>query len=417
MMNLAPLLTSRKRDGYQTKLNTGTLLQTIVSSQSVDSLSGEAIWNLIRLTWITRSRDAVSLKYWKTLKVPAVASLFWKTPHVLRDLPATVNAMGLPQPVAEAAAKKTGIINFRPTWRNSSRGWCRSHTKELRRIIRDTLDLGSNDHGRYILATRVEALPPIKSPGDKADLRPSVLLSPLIACLDPRCRFPILNGRESVTFLLRKLELAHSGLSNQVRGLIGIIGQFGITDAFMLDSLSEELIKYVRPPKSAIPGRQRAYKESALRSYDEEERKAVRESRTVTYRKRHDRMTNALTRIFHGFDFVTKSSPAGRCDAFVCDYDGTSRNLLIEAKPDSDKGSIRIAIGQLFDYRRYLTRQAATDLVVLTISPPERMYLELLMDLGITALWFGNENCKRIAGGEGKVWAALARAAKRPAKP
>ena len=34
----------------------------------------------------------------------------------------------------------------------------------------------------------------------------------------------------------------------------------------------------------------------------------------------------------------------------------------------------------------------------------------LLVDLGITALWFGNENCKKISGGEGKAWEAVAAA-------
>jgi hypothetical protein len=31
-----------------------------------------------------------------------------------------------------------------------------------------------------------------------------------------------------------------------------------------------------------------------------------------------------------------------------------------------------------------------------------------LNDLGITAIWFGDESCKRIAGGQGKAWAAIA---------
>ena len=81
---------------------------------------------------------------------------------------------------------------------------------------------------------------------------------------------------------------------------------------------------------------------------------------------------------------------------------------MIEAKPDADKGSIRIAIGQLFDYVRHRTRQPATDLVVLTIPSPAHDYIDLLNDLGITAIWFGDENCKKIAGGQGKAWVAVA---------
>ena len=151
--------------------------------------------------------------------------------------------------------------------------------------------------------------------------------------------------------------------------------------------------------------------ESPLRNYDEDERRAVLASKTATYRARHNRMTTALNRIFGSFNPTTETSPAGRCDAIIKDYDG-SRDLLIEAKPDADKGSIRIAIGQLFDYARHRTRQPATDLVVLTISSPAHNYIDLLNDLGITAIWFGDENCKKIAGGQGKAWAAVANSMK-----
>lgn len=154
--------------------------------------------------------------------------------------------------------------------------------------------------------------------------------------------------------------------------------------------------------------RQRKLHESPLRNYDEDERKAVSESKEVTYRRLHNRMTRAVGRIFSRFHPVTETTPAGRCDAVVKSYDGVSHDLLIEAKPYPDKGSIRIAIGQLFDYRRYRTRQAATDLAVLTINRPPASYLGLLVEHDITALWFGNDNCKRIAGGKGKAWSAIA---------
>jgi hypothetical protein len=57
-------------------------------------------------------------------------------------------------------------------------------------------------------------------------------------------------------------------------------------------------------------------------------------SQTVTYRKRHNKMTVALDRIFSGLNPATEASRAGRCDTIVKDYDGMSRDLLIEAKPD-----------------------------------------------------------------------------------
>jgi len=43
----------------------------------------------------------------------------------------------------------------------------------------------------------------------------------------------------------------------------------------------------------------------------------------------------------------------------------------------------------------------------ITITRPPSDYLALLIDLGITALWFGNETCKQIRGGKGKAWSAI----------
>lgn len=90
----------------------------------------------------------------------------------------------------------------------------------------------------------------------------------------------------------------------------------------------------------------------------------------------------------------------------VKNYDQTSRDLLIEAKPDPEKGAIRIAIGQLLDYRRFLDRRAATDLALLTISPPSKSHIELLEELQITADWYTDENCHRV-GGTGRAWPAI----------
>jgi len=80
--------------------------------------------------------------------------------------------------------------------------------------------------------------------------------------------------------------------------------------------------------------------------------------------------------------------------------------LLIEVKPDPDKGSIRIGIGQLLDYRRFLPHRAGTDLAILTISRPSNDYIFLLQDLQITSLWFAGEDCL-VLSGDGKAWKSL----------
>src|SRR5436853_223403 len=321
MSSLIPPLTATKKDWYRTEKNTSALIRSIVASRSTRSLSGDQIWSLITLTWITVSRKGVSPNHWKKLKVPALAVLFDKGILSVRDgLSTAIDSMKLPQPVAQAARVETGMVNFRGTWRNSSQEWCRKNRDELRKIIAAAANLPANDQARFDLAARIDKLPPVKSPHDKAEVAAAVLLTPLIACLDPRCRFPILNGRAAVNSLLRKLQLAHSDLRHRAEGLIGIIGQ---KDAFMLDVLSDEIIKRVPILKRRNARVQQGrVHESPLRNYDEEERKAVLASRTVTYRQRHNTMTAALGRIFSRFNPTTETTPAGRCDAILKNYDG-----------------------------------------------------------------------------------------------
>jgi hypothetical protein len=392
MSSLIPPVSHNRQGSYTTEKNTAALIQSIVKLRHTARLSDHQIWSLIRLTWITMGTKGVSSNHWTRLKVPALESLFGNAASANSDLSATIDSMGLPATVATAAKEETGMINFRGTWRNASRKWCAQNLDDLRSIISDAAKLQSDDHARFDLASRIDRLPPVKSPNGTADASAGVLLTPLIACLDQKSRFPIVNGRESVRSVLRKLGLAHSALRDKVQGMIRILGRND--DAFMLDVMGDKVVISGQKP---------------LRDYDEDEREAVFESRTVTYEKRHNRMTNALNRIFKQFNpSIEPSTPAGRYDALLNRYDATGQDLLIEAKPDGDRGSIRIAIGQLFDYRRYIKRHAATDLALLTIARPAPDYIELLNDLGITAMWFGNENCKQIAGGKGKAWPPIA---------
>ena len=146
----------------------------------------------------------------------------------------------------------------------------------------------------------------------------------------------------------------------------------------------------------------------SLPSFDEAERVAVMKAQTVIYRNRHNKMTNALKRLWTGHKLRCGSLPDCRYDVLIENYDDRGRDLLIEAKPDPEKGAIRIALGQLFDYRRFLTHRVRTDLCVLTISRPPRLYINLLLDLHISPLWFQNESCESLRG-KGKVWEALPR--------
>ncbi|HWX55526.1 MAG TPA: hypothetical protein VN176_13125 [Verrucomicrobiae bacterium] len=345
------------------------------------------------------------------IKIPVLADWYnRKSPSTLNDLEASLKVLNLPQSVFEAAKRETGFVNYRPVWRNSSLNWCKANRNGLNDVIASARALGANDQDRVALAGKIRSLPRVPTPtgrGGTGD--PANLLTPLIACLDPKRRFPVVNGRDAVNDLLHTLRLDHSNLEDQVKGLVGLIGQFGTSDAFMIDVLASEIAKFgvaaPTPTPNPVPPNTVVSGSKPLPEYDEAERIAVISSKTIHYRDRHDRMTNALRLILPAQRIVAGTAPNCRFDINVIGYDG-KRDLLIEAKPDPDSGSIRIAVGQLLDYRRFLPHRAGTDLAFLTITRPDQSYVEFLQDLQITVLWFQDESCTKLCG-EGKAWDAV----------
>ncbi len=278
MVNFSQSLARGKvRSWYQTELNTSHLIRTVFGYVEGDDLSGEAIWRLLTLTWITVHDGEATHSHWKKYKVPALAFLFGvEVPDVRENLSATLKQMILPENVRQAADCDTGMINYRGTWRNSSQLWCQKNVVILRTLLNRAYGLSSDDQRRFELAAEVAKLRKVPSPNGKATVGADNTLTPLLACLDPRCRFPIVNAREGVKKLLRSLELARGSLSVQVKGLVGVIGQWGIPDAFALDVLSDEVAKIgsaMQPP--VIPTERGDDVGSKLRTFDEAERKAT----------------------------------------------------------------------------------------------------------------------------------------------
>ena len=68
----------------------------------------------------------------------------------------------------------------------------------------------------------------------------------------------------------------------------------------------------------------------------------------------------------------------------VCDAYDKHTNTLIEAKSSSSRQDIRMAIGQLFDYQKFLVPGAK--LAILLPEAPEKSARDLLVDLGIKIL-------------------------------
>jgi hypothetical protein len=406
MINIAALIdaSQAKKEWYQAKLDTSDLIQKVVSCLHVGGLSSDDLWYLFRLTWGTPRKKK---DHWRKLKAPALAHLFGKQYQEHSDLRSTIMAMQLPDAVTAAAVRSTAVVHFYSARWNSSRDpWCVSNAGALRQIIQDARNLGQNVQDRFALAAKIELLPPVPLPNGGRGQHAADLVTPLVACLDSDKLFPIINGRTTVQRLLRSMHVVDHGLESQVNHVTGLIGHYGISDAHMIDVCADEIVDAIKKGEIETQPESKGPKPVPIPYYDEDERLSTKESGTIVSQQRHNRITNALRLLFANPEPEQGNDPNCRYDALLKNYDQIGRDLLIEVKPDPDKGSLRIAIGQLFDYRRFLPHRPATDLAVLTIGPPDQSYKDLLADLQITCLWF-DQDCTKLDG-EGKAWKALA---------
>jgi hypothetical protein len=74
-----PKASSTSSEWYTTERNTQALVKAVMQFRSPRSLSGEDIWQLVRLTWVTASDGKLVEHHWQQPKVPALAHLLKKT--------------------------------------------------------------------------------------------------------------------------------------------------------------------------------------------------------------------------------------------------------------------------------------------------------------------------------------------------
>jgi hypothetical protein len=92
-----------------------------------------------------------------------------------------------------------------------------------------------------------------------------------------------------------------------------------------------------------------------------------------------------------------KIVPTGEAKPLFCDLRDVSTNSLVEAKGSVSRQSIRMAIGQLADYRRFVAGDPHA--AVLVPEEPRGDLLELLKTQGIAAVWPENDAFIDTAGG------------------
>lgn len=73
MSSLIPAVPKHKKVWYRKEKSTSALIRSVAASRFNSNLSGDQIWSLVTLTWITRSPKKIPTNHWRKLKVPALA--------------------------------------------------------------------------------------------------------------------------------------------------------------------------------------------------------------------------------------------------------------------------------------------------------------------------------------------------------
>jgi hypothetical protein len=90
--------------------------------------------------------------------------------------------------------------------------------------------------------------------------------------------------------------------------------------------------------------------------------------------------------------------PPGEARELISDIYEKSRNNLIEAKGTGSRGEIRMALGQIFDYRRFI--EPAPSCAVLLPAQPRPDVEQLLRSAGVAAIWKSEHGFIDNAGGQ-----------------
>lgn len=350
------------------------------------------LYGLCKLTWITRSFDTVNSTYINSTKIPALGHALsrnyagWSLADVAEDVAVILGS----EESQELVLGHTGFNNIYGAYRNSCYEWIEDNRLKVTRIFRRAFALSNDAEGRAI-AKSIGALPPVpKANVDSSPMRAENLLTPVVFSLDERIRFPLINGNLGVQALLAKLGVADATLEEQYVRMVAIYGQGGIQDAADLDQIGDELPDFIsvgkNQPKKKLLEKQPTVGR-VLPVKDERDVEALQESRTVTHRRRHNALTNALRDSLASFTLIEGADPHATYDVMIKNYNGAGDDLLVEAKSATNPAQVRMAVGQLFDYWFNEKGAASPHLAILTPEKPTASMIALLHWLDIGVLW------------------------------
>jgi len=384
-------LNQKQQKDYKRKIATADLVQLCYREHCIGrKLTPNKLYALCMLTWYN--------KKWQTSTVKALWQLWGKSgdPPAMNK-PNELARFGFPISVVSLLVhQETGFTNFYHAYRNSTLNWIQSNFTRLAPLVHTVSKLANDEEAINVIEaiSKLPGIPKPSSPGGKA--APSNLLTPLFAALDVRLRFPIINKADHVIKLHRKLGIINEELPDQFATLIGLINQMGITDAMMLDAVSDSLpaisAKKLRVANKSSKRKADARPLSAKNDFDVDQ--LIRTSNRKLARL-HNTMTNSLRKMCCRVDYHVSE---GEYDACIFNYNGRDRDLLIEAKSSISRSHLRLAVGQLYDYRRKLRRRFVTDLAVLLPKRPGSDSHDFLNDVNVKVFWFKDSALSSLKG-------------------
>lgn len=281
----------------------------------------------------------------------------------------------------------SGITNYYKAYRTAFMKQVRKHSelisKAFELVSKRSVDLEAKIEQ---VANLILDLPTFTGPNKRRALIMNGL-APVLACLDPQLRFPIMNAPTRP--LLRML--GHIADAEGAKSLSRLIGQHGIKDSLHLDVYAASKGKKFKASRRHSKVKVRDPKTVGNKA--EEDAVVSLARRRIKIRKRHNTLINKFRSAVEW-----KHTPKESEYDLLIENWKPGRWLLIEAKTETEgvagRTQLRQAIGQLFDYRWRSFRNGGDvaidkiDLAVLTRAKPPKDFLELLDDLGIEALWF-----------------------------
>ncbi len=342
---------------------------------------------LCKLTWITTGHGRATDDSTRAVAGPAFSLILGVnlTAGSTDELVEQLRDRGVAEAIITLASQPIGITNYYAAFRNRAQAWVAKNAQQVWEIVQAVATADSDRVVSRAYAA-LDALPVVpRSHGGGG--HPANLLTPLLACLDPRRRAPIINGYK--TGLLRMLNLSLATTAEQHDGLVGLIGQAGISDAFALDvadAVEAQKAMRAAPPRRSPPNGLG----KPLASRADADVEVLRAAATTTMRRRHHAMTNALLAIGKRAALTIEEGDDKAClfDALIREYQGADRHLLVELKTDDSMPTCRLAVGQLLDYRRHRPDRAAVDLAVLFPAAPSQIARDFLGYVGVRVLWF-----------------------------